>query len=85
MILQYIFNILVSLDQLLNTSLGGNPDETLSHRIARARVSRKNNAALAVMAYSINLIFLMAGQTDHIKKSLTKKTGAKEIWDWTKK
>lgn len=29
---RYLKNILVSLDQLLNTLLGGNPDETLSSR-----------------------------------------------------
>lgn len=33
----YIENILVSFDQMLNTFLGGSPDETLSSRIAKKR------------------------------------------------
>lgn len=31
----YLFNILVSLDQLLNTILAGDPDETISSRAAK--------------------------------------------------
>jgi hypothetical protein len=39
---KYIWNILVSLDQLGNTLLGGNPDETISSRMAkRARKGDK--------------------------------------------
>ena len=35
MIGRYLFNLLYSLDQLLNTFLGGNADETLSSRLYR--------------------------------------------------
>lgn len=83
--LQYIFNIAVSLDQLVNTILGGDPDETLSRRISRARGSRPNNWGLAFSAHIINFLFLLIGQTDHIKKSGEKKTGAKEVWNWNKR
>ena len=55
--LQYIFNLAVSLDQLVNTILGGDPDETLSRRIARARGNRPNNWVLACTAYTINFLF----------------------------
>lgn len=33
----YVKNLLLSLDQLLNVLLGGDPDETLSRRAGRAR------------------------------------------------
>lgn len=33
----YAFNILISLDQLLNTITGGDPDQTVSLRAAEAR------------------------------------------------
>jgi hypothetical protein len=33
----YLKNLALSLDQLLNTVLGGDPDETLSRRAGRAR------------------------------------------------
>jgi len=32
---QYLIHILVSIDQLLNTILGGHPDETLSSRCGK--------------------------------------------------
>lgn len=31
----YLFNILISIDQLLNTIFGGDPDETISGRLGR--------------------------------------------------
>lgn len=33
----YFWNILVSIDQFINTLLYGNPDETISSRAAKAR------------------------------------------------
>lgn len=32
---RYLWNILISLDQLLNALLGGDPDETISSRAAK--------------------------------------------------
>lgn len=56
----YIFNILVSLDQLLNTVLGGWADETLSSRAHRAYLKNK---PLKFFRYIINGIFWW--QADH--------------------
>jgi hypothetical protein len=36
MIRRYIVNILISIDQLLNAILGGDPDETISSRAAKS-------------------------------------------------
>lgn len=42
MVKRYAWNVLISLDQLLNTLLGGDPDETLSSRMGkRARKGDK--------------------------------------------
>lgn len=42
MVKRYVWNVLISLDQLLNTVLGGDPDETLSSRMGkRARKGDK--------------------------------------------
>lgn len=38
---QYIWNVLISLDQLANTLLAGDPDETLSSRMGK-RVAMKD-------------------------------------------
>lgn len=35
MLKKYLFNILISLDQLVNTILGGDPDETISSRLGK--------------------------------------------------
>ena len=32
---QYFWNILISIDQLANTLLGGDPDETISSRVGK--------------------------------------------------
>jgi hypothetical protein len=37
----YLINILVSIDQLLNTLLGGDPDETISSRCGKRRTKCK--------------------------------------------
>ena len=37
----YLFNLLISADQFFNTVLGGNPDETISSRAAKAKPSGK--------------------------------------------
>lgn len=34
---KYLWNIVISLDQLLNTVLAGSPDETISSRCAKRR------------------------------------------------
>ena len=33
----YLWNILIALDQLVNTILAGDPDETISSRVAKRR------------------------------------------------
>lgn len=35
MLKKYLYNILISLDQLGNTILGGDPDETISSRLGK--------------------------------------------------
>ena len=38
---RYFWNLLLAIDQLLNTILGGDPDETISSRLAK--LARKGN------------------------------------------
>lgn len=35
MVKKYIWNLLISIDQLCNTILGGDPDETMSSRMGK--------------------------------------------------
>lgn len=39
---RYIWNLLISIDQLCNTILGGDPDETMSSRMGKHVVKRDN-------------------------------------------
>lgn len=41
MVKKYFWNVLVSIDQLANTLMGGYPDETISSRLAK--LNRKGN------------------------------------------
>jgi hypothetical protein len=38
--MRYIYNILIAIDQLFNTVLGGFPDETISSRMGKRLVKR---------------------------------------------
>lgn len=40
--MKYIWNLLIAIDQLFNTILGGDPDETMSSRMGKAIIKRDN-------------------------------------------
>ena len=82
---QYFYNLAVAFDQLSNSVLAGDPDETVSRRVARAKGSRPNNVAIVGLAWFIDGIFLLVGETRHVEKAGQGKTKAKEIWNWNKK
>ena len=67
----YLKNILVSIDQLLNTILGGFPDETLSSRAYKLRILHRE-------FWESNLInCLFFWQKDHCKENVEKDEGEK--------
>ena len=62
---RYFWNVLISLDQLLNTILGGDPDETISSRMGKS-IERKDNCRICIFLCKVlNLI-----DKDHCKKSI---------------
>lgn len=63
MIRRYLWNILVSLDQLGNTLAGGYPDETISSRLAK--LNRRGNK-VGIVGCKILDVF----QKDHCEKSI---------------
>ena len=44
MIFKYFLNVLISIDQLGNTFLGGDPDETISSRLGKMK--KRNNGTI---------------------------------------
>ena len=51
--MKYLHNLLIALDQLLNTLLWGNPDETISSRLGKA--SRRGNRVARILCRVIHL------------------------------
>lgn len=67
MVKRYAWNVLISLDQLANTLLGGYPDETLSSRMGKRVDSCK---ICKLMCKLLDLI-----DKDHCKKSIERDEG----------
>jgi hypothetical protein len=66
---RYIWNLLISIDQLLNTILAGDPDETISSRMGK-RVKKKNCKVCKVLCRFLDLF-----EKDHCYKSIEKDEG----------
>jgi hypothetical protein len=62
---KYLKNILVSLDQLLNTICAGSPDETMSSRLGRYK---DENRVAKFFAKIVNTMFFW--QKDHTTESI---------------
>jgi hypothetical protein len=63
---KYILNILISIDQLVNTLFGGDPDETISSRLGKS----PNSIMAKILNPLLNLF-----QKDHSKKSIEEDEG----------
>ena len=77
----YILNILISLDQLANTLLGGDPDHTISGRMGRAIVEGRCRFCRPICKF-LNVVFR---QKNHCKQSIEWDRGSRAIWKWGKK
>lgn len=70
MIKKYLFNILISIDQLCNTILGGDPDETMSSRMGKHLANHVKCPVCTLLCRMLNII-----QKDHCVKSIEKDEG----------
>jgi hypothetical protein len=71
---KYIWNVLVSLDQLLNTLAFGDPDETISSRMGK-HLGKHNCPFCNFMCKVLNLF-----QKDHCVKSIEVDEGKDEVF-----
>jgi hypothetical protein len=81
--LQYLLNLALLSDLTLSTVLGGYPRDTVSARIARARLSGSRPAcvACAVMTWVGNTVF-KAGR-DHCTWALDASASiGRQVWNW---
>jgi hypothetical protein len=60
-IAKWLLNILISIDQLVNTIFGGSPDETISSRLGR-------NYPNSVLAKFVDLLFFWQSRDKAIKR-----------------
>jgi hypothetical protein len=84
---QFLINLAVMLDHAANTLLLGDPDETLSARIARARAAGHPWAKLVCRIFSFVFREITFGKydTDHCSYSVDNSVlpVSKEIWSWS--
>jgi hypothetical protein len=66
---QYLWNLLISIDQLFNTLLGGFPDETMSSRMGK-HLSKKDCPVCNFFCGLLNFI-----QKDHCIKNIERDEG----------
>ena len=69
----YFWNILIAIDQLANTILGGDPDETISSRAGK----RVNTQKWAY--YLCRVLHIL--DPDHCNKSIEEDEGDRQILD----
>lgn len=85
---QYLYNLALSFDQLLNAILLGDPDESISGRCGRAVASGKPKFFVKPMAKIVDFIFLILfKEKDHVKNAIEPEEfpHEKELWSWIKK
>jgi hypothetical protein len=76
---KYFWNLLISVDQLVNTIFGGDPDETISSRMGKWSRDGKNNCGLKKPIYKVANFIVELFERDHFKKSIEEDEGDDEI------
>jgi hypothetical protein len=75
---KYIWNILVAIDQMVNTLCGGDPDETLSSRMGKwAREGDERGVRKTIYKFAYWVVEKF--EKDHFKKSIEEDEGSRRI------
>lgn len=77
----YIKNILISIDQFINTIFGGDPDETISSRLGKWHQTGLNTTGIRKIVYKIVNFIVELFEQDHFKKSIEEDEGNRKIID----
>jgi len=78
---RYFWNILVSIDQFVNTLCGGDPDETISSRLGKWALAGENKKGVRKVVYRVVNFIVELFQKDHFQKSIETDEGNKKIFD----
>lgn len=79
---QYCLNMAMAVDQFLSAVLGGHPDDTISQRLGRAKLSGGGLIVKASCFLVDGLALVLFKDKDHCVSSLEGKTHARELWNW---
>lgn len=84
---QFLYNLILSLDQLLNVLLLGDPDESISGRTGRAMASGKPKRFVPVMASFLDWLFwVIFKEENHVQNAIEpeERPHEKELWRWVR-
>jgi len=87
MIAQLLYNLGLGLDQFTNVLLLGDPDESLSGRLGRAKLSGRPKYWVEPMAKVNDKIWkFVTGEENHCVNSVEpeERPFEKELWSWIK-
>ena len=71
----YFWNILISIDQLVNTLFGGDPDETISSRLGKWAREGENKQGIRKHIFNFVNFIVEFFEKDHFKKSIEEDEG----------
>jgi hypothetical protein len=79
MFCKYCWNILIAIDQLINTLFGGDPDETISSRLGKWTMTGERLTRTYKIIYKIANFSVELFEKDHFKKSIELDEGDRKI------
>lgn len=80
-ICNYVWNILISIDQLANTIFGGDPDETISSRLGKWSRDGRHRTGVRKPIWKVANIVVELFERDHFKKSIEEDEGSNATLD----
>jgi hypothetical protein len=83
---QFAYNVGLSLDQLVNVLLLGDPDSSLSSRLGRAYASGRPKWFVTPLMRANDAAWkFLTGEENHSVNAIEpEETGDKELWSWIK-
>lgn len=72
--MKYFWNILIGIDQLANTLIGGDPDETISSRAGKKMTTCRPCRWLCKGLHLLD--------KNHCQESIESGEGSRELWKW---
>lgn len=77
--LRYFWNVLIAIDQFINTIFGGDPDETISSRLGKWARTGRNKRGNKKIIFKIANFVVELFEKDHFAKSVEEDEGTNEV------